>query len=206
MTPRSYTQVRRAESAADTARRIRDSALALYKERGVAATTIQAVAQRADVSRGTVLNHFGGADGLLEAVLDAVVTRLEYPDERILAGARSSRDRINRYVDAMFRFFVRSEDDWPAFSRDLDHPILRRREAEYYADLARLYAATFGEVAEDRQVAAAARAYVNYGPLYDLRKAGLSLEESIELVGDSLVAVAERASRRVGASGKKLRS
>ena len=202
MAPRSYTQRRRAESAADTGRRIRESALALYKERGIAATTIQAVAQRADVSRGTVLNHFGGADGLLEAVLDAVVTGLQYPDERILDGARDLGERVRRYVDAMFRFFVRSEDDWPAFSRDLDLPILKRREAEYAEVVARLYRAAFGAVAEDRSVAAAARAYVNYGPLYDLRAAGLSLDESIAIVGDSLVSIVEDATRRARASGR----
>ena len=45
-------------------------------------TTLQAMAERADVARGTVLNHFGGADGLLEAVLDDVAEEVDYPDER----------------------------------------------------------------------------------------------------------------------------
>lgn len=189
MTPRTYVQDRRAASAAATRRRVQDAALALYHERGVAATTIQAVAERADVARGTVLNHFGGTDGLLEAVLDDIVTRLEYPDERLQAGARDEAERIRRYVDAMFRFFVRSEADWPAISRDLDHPILRQREAEYYAVVARLFKATFGDLAGDRYVAAAARAYVNYMPLNDLRSAGLTLDEAIEVVSGSLIAL-----------------
>ena len=79
MTPRTYIQDRRAASAADTRKRIRDSALDLYRERGVASTTVQAIAERADVSRGTVVNHFGGADGVLNAVLDEVVPGLEVP-------------------------------------------------------------------------------------------------------------------------------
>jgi hypothetical protein len=41
-------------------------------------------------------------------------------------------------------------------------------------------------------VAAAARAYVNYSPLYDLRAAGLELEEAIEVVGSSLIELARQ--------------
>ena len=197
MTPRTYVQDRRASSATATRKRIRDSALDLYRERGIASTTLQAIAERADVSRGTVLNHFGGADGVLDAVLDEVVTRLEYPDERLQDGATSDRERIRRYVDAMFRFFVRSETDWRVFSRDLDHPVLKAREAEFYAVVRRLYAATFGELATDRIIAAAARAYVNYMPLHDLRASGLTLDEAIEVVSDSLTALTAQRRRAI---------
>jgi AcrR family transcriptional regulator len=192
MAPRRYTQRGRAESAAETKRRIRDAALELYKQRGVAATTVQAVAERADVARGTVLNHFGSADGLLEAILDETVAKIRYPDEHLQEGVASEAERIRRYVDAMFRFYVRGEEDWPAFSRDLDLPILKAREAHYYAIVARLHAATFLDLAGDRIVGAATRAYVNFGPLYDLRAAGLSLDEAIDVVAGSLIDLVAR--------------
>jgi len=197
MAPRSYTLKRRAETATATRDRIVDAARVLYRENGISGTTLTAIAERADVARGTILHHFANADGLLEAVLDTIGTELEIPDERIQEGAGSLPERIRRYVDAMFRFFVRSEADWPAFSRDMDLPILKRRESEYYAVVARLYAATFDDLASDRFVGAATRAYVNYEPLHDLRAAGLSLDESIELVSDTLIAVTEAAARRV---------
>jgi AcrR family transcriptional regulator len=189
VTPRSYSQDRRAESAAATRQRILDAAHALFREAGVSATTLTAIATRADVSRGTVINHFGGFDGLLDALLDEVADRLVYPSEQVLTSATDDSERIHRYVEAMFGFFVRSADDWAAFSRDMDHPILREREAHYSAIVARLYAATFGDLAEDRLVAAAARAYVNYAPLDDLRGAGLSLEEAVGVVAGSLAAL-----------------
>ena len=47
-------------------------------------------------------------------------------------------------------------------------------------------------VATDRMVAAAARAYVNYLPLNDLRAAGLSLDEAIEVVADTLTVLVGR--------------
>ncbi len=192
MAPRRYTQRGRAESAAETERRIRAAALELSRQRGVAATTLQAIAPRADVARGTVLNHCGSGDGLLEAVLDEIVAKIRYPDEQLQEGAESESERIRRYVDAMFRFYVRGEEDWPAFSRDLDLPILKAREAHYYAIVARLYAATFLDLAEDRIVGAATRAYVNFAPLHDLRAAGLSLDEAIDVVADTLIDLVAR--------------
>ncbi len=192
MTPRAYSQDRRAETAAATRRRIQTAAFDLYRELGVASTTIRAIAQRADVSRGTVVHHFGSADGLLDAVLDEIVTGLEYPDETIQDGIGDEQERIRRYVDAMFRFFVRSEDSWPAFSRDMDHPVLKAREADYYAIVARLFAATFTDLAGDRVVGAATRAYVNYAPLNELRAAGLPLDEAIDVVARSLIDLVDR--------------
>lgn len=200
MTPRTYTQEKRAAGAAETRRRIRDAAMALYREQGIAATTIAAVAKRSDVSRGTVINHFSNADGLLNAVLDDIVDRLGYPDERVLAEVEDEPERIHHYVDEMFRFFVRSEADWPAFYRELDHPILKAREAHYYEIAGRFYQAAFRDLAADRHVQAAARAYVNYSPLYELRAAGLSLDESIELVAATLVDLVQR--RRSAAEDK----
>src|SRR5919112_910425 len=102
----------------------------------------------------------GPGESVLDAVLGEIVTGLEYPDERLQEGATSDDERIRRYVDGMFRFYVRSEADWPTFSRDMEHPVLRAREEEFYGVVARLYAATFGDLANDRFVAAAARAYV----------------------------------------------
>jgi AcrR family transcriptional regulator len=164
----------------------------MYRERGVAGTTVRAIAERADVARGTVLNHYGNAEQVLEAVLDEIVSGLSYPDERVQEGARTEAERIRRYVDAMYRFFVRSEADWPAFARDMDHPVLKAREAEYYGVVGRLHAGTFGDLAGDRYVLAAARAYVNYMPLHDLRAAGLSLDEAIDVVAETLIALVDR--------------
>jgi 20S proteasome alpha/beta subunit len=63
----------------------------------------------------------------------------------------------------------------------------------------RLHAATFGPLASDRYVAAAVRAFVNYAPLHDLLATGLSLDEAIEIVADTLVALVDRR-RAKGAS------
>ena len=47
--------------------RIRDAALALFAERGIAAATIRDIAQAAGVSSGLLRHHFGSKEGLREA-------------------------------------------------------------------------------------------------------------------------------------------
>jgi AcrR family transcriptional regulator len=200
LAPRWSEHRRRAETAAPTSRRNRVAARALYREHGISGTTTAAIAERADVARGTILNHFGSGDGLLEAVLDDITKELEWPDEGLQDGVEPESERIRRSVDAMYRFFVRSEADWPALAGDLDHPSLRKREAEYYAIAGRLFEATFRDLAADRVVGAAARAYVNYGPLNDLRAAGLDLEEAIDVVATSLIDLARRRRSPAGPS------
>ena len=61
----------RAGAAGDTSTRIRDAALALFAERGVAATSLREVARSAGVAPGLVGHYFGSKDGLQEAVEDA---------------------------------------------------------------------------------------------------------------------------------------
>lgn len=195
--PRNYRQRERADLAAATKLRIRDSAIELYRERGVGGTTIQAIATRADVARGTVVNHFGSSEGLLEVVLDTIVDELVYPDERVLDGAETEAARIRRYVDAMFRFYHRSEAWWFVFAPDAELPAMKARERDYFEVVGRLFSATFGPMATDRIVGAAARAYVSFMPLNDLRAAGLSLDEAIEVVADTLVALVERRRKEV---------
>ena len=201
MAPRAYTQERRAETTAATRRRVIDAAIGVYREAGVARASIQEIAARADVSRGTVINHFGGAEGLLDAVLDRAVVDVEYPMPADLAGTETVDDRIRRFVDVTFRFFERSGDWWFVFASDMELPALKARERHYWEVFARFQAAAFGELASDRIVAATVRAFVDYGPLSALRGAGLSLEEAIDVVGDALVGVAQRRQDESGEGG-----
>ena len=63
----------RAGAVGDSRDRIRSAALALFAERGVAASSLREVARSAGVAPGLVGHYFGGRDGLHEAVEDFVV-------------------------------------------------------------------------------------------------------------------------------------
>jgi AcrR family transcriptional regulator len=198
--PRRYSQDARATTSAATRRRIIDAAAALYRERGVPSTSIQAIAERADVARGTVVNHFGSLELLLESVLDEAVADVRFPDARVLQGATTDEARIRQFVDGMFRFFERSAAWWSIFVADRELPPVRAREQVYLDEVARLRVATFGELADDVVVGAAVGAFVDYGPFYALLGAGLSLDQAIAVVGDALVAVIDRRKKREGAT------
>ena len=64
---RKYNLGRRGEAAEETRRRIVDATFALHSEQGVAATTMKDIAERADVSVGTVYHHFPTYDDAIQA-------------------------------------------------------------------------------------------------------------------------------------------
>lgn len=190
MAPRTYSLGKRATTSAETRQRILEAAATLYGEHGVAATTIRAVAERADVSRGTILHHFGSPDGLLEAVLDHVVGMIDMPDERVLEGITSQEERIRRFVAAMFEFYERSTSWWNVFGSEMQLPVLQAREQEFWVAIGRFQAAAFGDLAGDRIVAAAVAGFVHPVTVGSMRAAGASMEEVIGIVGDALVRLA----------------
>lgn len=83
---------------ADSRARIRATALRLFAAHGSAATSLREVAREAGVAPGLVVHHFGGKDGLCEAVDEFVVdlfreavdtVPLDGPAEEVVA----ARDR-----------------------------------------------------------------------------------------------------------------
>lgn len=61
------------ERRAETRQRLLDAAAELFAERGIEASSIDAIANRAGRTSGAVYAHFGGKDGLLFALLETWV-------------------------------------------------------------------------------------------------------------------------------------
>lgn len=72
-------RTRRAERAEATRRRVVESASRLFVERGYRATTIESVADAADVSVETIYKRFGNKAGLLKAAREAAVAGAPEP-------------------------------------------------------------------------------------------------------------------------------
>jgi len=66
-TPRNVTPDRRERRRQDTRERIIAAALELFRTQGYAATSVDAIAERADVARRTLFNHFPRKQDLLAA-------------------------------------------------------------------------------------------------------------------------------------------
>lgn len=104
---RKYRLGRRGEAAEETRRRIVDATFALHAEQGVAATTMKHIAERADVSVGTVYHHFPTYDDAIQACGEYSLTVAPPPGPDLFAGARSRAERIERLVQACFERFER---------------------------------------------------------------------------------------------------
>jgi AcrR family transcriptional regulator len=192
MAPRSYTLGRRAETSTATRGRILDATLQLYREVGIGATTLTAVAERADVARGTVLNHFGSAEGLLGATVDRILETLDLPDDTIFEGLASRADRIRAYVAAMIAFQQRTSHLWPIFENELQRPELKEREAAYWAALARLQATALGEgLGSDARANATLTSVIHPATvgtfLWSFEQAGLDPNLALPLLGEFAV-------------------
>jgi AcrR family transcriptional regulator len=69
----SADRSRRSERAEQTRRRIVEAATALFDARGYAATTMEAIAEQADVAVETVYSRFRTKANLLEAILEPAI-------------------------------------------------------------------------------------------------------------------------------------
>jgi AcrR family transcriptional regulator len=99
--PASAVRTRRARRAEETGRRIRDAAADLFRERGYAMTTIESIAERADVAVETVYSRFGSKANLLEAILgpaivgtDKDVKLFDLPEVEEIRRSEDQREQI----------------------------------------------------------------------------------------------------------------
>jgi len=183
----------RAEQAAQTRERILDAALSCYRETGIAATSVQAVARRAEVSAATVLNHFGSADGLARVVVDRLAAALQIPDDEEWSETERPA-RVQRLTREMFEFYERSRPWFDVFRSELDvDPALREGEAGYWEAVGQLYARVFGEVLGDDRVRGAVFGLTAPATFVALRDAGVPVEDAAELIADTLNRVAVEA-------------
>jgi AcrR family transcriptional regulator len=110
--PRSYSLGKRAEAQAETRARIVAATVRLFREVGVDAATVPAVARAADVAPATVRNHFPGPTDLANAAATAILEDVGLPDRSIFDGARDLSERVDRLLTEMAAFFERATGWW----------------------------------------------------------------------------------------------
>jgi AcrR family transcriptional regulator len=136
--PRKYDMSRRAAEVEATRRRIVEATMVAHNEQGIAGTSLQDVARRADVALGTVYRHFPTTDDLVRACGTATIESLTLPDPAVLDGVRGRRARVGRLVSEI-----------SAFYREAATPVRRAREAQdrfaFVADAVRFLEGTIDE-------------------------------------------------------------
>lgn len=89
----------RAEQRALTRTRLLDAAEELFAERGIAATPIEEIAERAGFSRGAFYSNFVDKDALVMAILERTTERNDGEVERLFAERADGEDFLQRLRD-----------------------------------------------------------------------------------------------------------
>src|SRR5262252_98961 len=90
----------------DKLQAILDAASALFLERGIAATTMESVAERASVSKMTVYGHFRDKPSLLSAVFERNIKAIRLPD---LAVGPDPTSSLAEFGERLVWFLTRPE-------------------------------------------------------------------------------------------------
>lgn len=103
--PRPYRKQRRAQSEADTRRRITEATVTLHREIGPAKTTISAVAERAGVQRLTVYRHFPDEAGLIGACSALWRASHPAPDPSPWIAIDDPEERLRAALAGLYAFY-----------------------------------------------------------------------------------------------------
>lgn len=126
-----------------TKRKLMTAAVQLFAARGIDATSVEEITDRADVGKGTFYRHFGSKEELLECLLDDSVTRLQKAVTSACHGQPSLSGVLDRFFEASQRFFVGNRENLLLLADGrLLHGIAGQPETEPRAHLERLVSFT----------------------------------------------------------------
>lgn len=131
----------RKRSQEQTRQRLVTSAIVLFARAGVAATSLNAVAEHAGFTRGAVHGNYSGKDDLVAAVAETVAGELSPKLAQALAADQPSGDRLAAYIRVFLRYCVERPDGAGALIAVIEY--LSRENRRHYGDRA---AASLGDL------------------------------------------------------------
>jgi len=165
--------VRRRMSAADRREQILAAALEVFAAGGYHETTLDAVAERAAVSKALIYEHFSSKRELHTALLTRYERDLLERVTAATAAAEPGEPRLRAGVDAFLRFVEERREAWRMLFRTLEDPeiadLLGRLQEELAAAIAALMAADArlgmsGDAAAELEVEMIARLLAGAAP------------------------------------------
>jgi AcrR family transcriptional regulator len=123
---RTYTLKKRAESQAETRRRIVEAAVELHSTIGPAHTTFSMLAERAGVQRHTLYAHFPDERSLLMACSGLAYERDPPPDAGLWRGIVDRPERLRMGLAAIYAWYERNASRLGCVLRDAEHHALTR--------------------------------------------------------------------------------
>jgi AcrR family transcriptional regulator len=121
---RTYTLKRRAESQAETRRRIVEAAVDLHSTIGPANTTVSMIAERAGVQRNTFYAHFPDERSMAMACSGLALERDPLPDAEAWRSIADAEERLRAGLGAIYAWYARNESLVACVLRDAEHHAL----------------------------------------------------------------------------------
>ena len=123
---RTYTLRKRAESQAETRRRIVEAAVELHGSIGPARTTLSMIAERAGVQRHTLYAHFPDERSLFMACSGLHLERMPPPNAAPWRRIEDRQERLRVGLAAIYGWYERSAGVLACVLRDGEwHPLTR---------------------------------------------------------------------------------
>jgi len=186
--PRPYQLGERAAQMRATRERIVEAAVELYTELGMSATTMRAVAARADVAAGTLRNHFPSRADLDAAMVERLTQEAPLPDASIFDGARSIDERLARLVRVTGTFLDQAARLYRMWLRE---PMVSGAWAEagaaYGARWNELMRLALGPLADDDDAMAVLRAVLELSFFERVRAGTRTTDEVCALITEAIV-------------------
>lgn len=177
---RPYTLKRRAESQAETRRRIVEAAVALHSTIGPAATTVSMIAEKAGVQRHTFYAHFPDERAMLMACSGYALEEDPLPDAAPWRAIADPAQRLKAGLAEIYAYFARNAQMLGCVLRDAEHhTLLGEIMAIRYGPSIADYHATLGKglKAKQRAMLAVALSFYTWRTL--TRDAGLKPAEAV---------------------------
>jgi AcrR family transcriptional regulator len=178
---RNYTLKRRAESQAQTRRRIVEAAVELHASVGPALTTISMVAERAGVQRHTLYAHFPDERSLYLACSGLTMARDPMPAAEAWRTIEDRRERLRVGLRALYAWYERNADLAGCVLRDAEfHPLTREISEMRFGPCMAAYREALGAglTAKQRAVLALALGFHTWRTL--VRESGLRQSAAVE--------------------------
>ena len=187
-TGRTYELKRRAERQEESRRRIVAAAVDLHTTLGPSQTTVQAIAEKAGLTRPTVYAHFPDARSLLEACSGHVRATVPPPDPKPWQSIAGPSERLEAALRGLYAYYERLEPllenvqrDAPVMPLVAEMNAYRVRQLEEIRDLVlRAWPARGRARARLRRAIGHALEFRTWQSL--VRRHGCSTDEAVELM------------------------
>lgn len=185
---RNYTLKRRADSKAETRRRIVEAAVALHGTIGPASTTVSMIADKAGVQRHTLYAHFPDERSMLMACSGHEIERDPTPDAEPWRAIADPAARLRAGLSAVYAWYARNAGLLACVLRDAEHhDLVREISALRYAAPIGAWHAVLGAGLSDTQRAMLALALSFHTWRTLTAEAGLSQDDAIAAMTKAVV-------------------